>query len=103
MQEYLQSRDLCAAVIQAVDLRHEPSRDDREMVRWLIEEQMPFCLVATKADKLAPTKRQAALRDIAAALELPGTQPKTTWSSQTGEGRTELLAWIAGVLERLEG
>jgi len=73
------------------------------MVRWLREEQMPFCLIATKADKLAPTKRGPALRAIARELELPATQPMTLWSSETGEGRAELLAWVASALADAQG
>jgi len=103
MQEYLQSRRQCVGILQAVDIRHSPSKEDREMVRWLREEQMPFCLIATKADKLAPTKRGPALRAIARELELPATQPMTLWSSETGEGRAELLAWVASALADAQG
>ena len=64
------------------------------MVQWLRDENLPFCLVATKMDKLRQSERQPALRAIAGALELPGAQPFVPYSSQTGEGRAALLAWI---------
>jgi GTP-binding protein len=99
MQEYLQTRRELAAVVQLVDSRHEPSREDREMVRWLRDEHMPFCLVATKADKLAPTKRAPALRSLARALELPETHPAVAYSSETGDGRTALLSWIGQAVD----
>lgn len=99
MQQYLRTRRQLVAVVQLVDLRHLPSREDREMVEWLRTEQLPFCLVATKADKLAPTKRQDALRASAGALELPRTQPLLTYSSKMGEGRPALLAWMGQVLD----
>ena len=98
MQDYLRTRRQLTAVIQLLDSRHLPSREDREMVQWLRGEELPFCLVATKMDKLSPTKRQPALRAIAGALELPGTQPLLPYSSYTGEGREALLAWIEHVL-----
>ena len=94
MQDYLRTRRQLVAVIQLVDSRHAPSREDREMVQWLRDENLPFCLVATKMDKLRQSERQPALRAIAGALELPGTQPFVPYSSQTGEGRAALLAWI---------
>jgi GTP-binding protein len=56
---------------------------------------MPFCLVATKMDKLRQGERQPALRRIAQALKSPLSQPLVPYSSETGEGRKELLAWIA--------
>ena len=99
MQQYLRTRQQIVAVIQLVDSRHLPSRDDREMVQWLREEHMPFCVVATKMDKLSQNERQPALRKIAGALELPRTQPIVPYSSPKGEGRAALLAWIERVLE----
>jgi GTP-binding protein len=99
MQGYLRTRRQLVAIIQLVDSRHVPSREDREMVQWLRDEQLPFCLVATKMDKLRQGERQAALRAIAGALELPGTQPLVPYSSHTGEGRDALLAWIGQALD----
>jgi len=103
MQEYLRTRRQLVAVVQLVDSRHEPSREDREMVQWLRLEQMPFCLVASKIDKLGQTKRPPALRAITAALELPPDQPLVPYSSHTGEGRAALLAWIGQALDAAAG
>ena len=99
MQEYLRERRQLKAMIQLVDSRHEPSREDREMVQWLQDEAMPFVLVATKIDKLRAGQRQTALRAITRALELPASQPIVQHSSETGDGRSELLAWIGRTLE----
>lgn len=98
MQEYLRQRRQLKAMIQLVDSRHEPSREDREMVRWLMDEALPFCLVATKIDKLRPGQRLTALRTITRVLELPASQPVVQHSSETGDGRGELLAWIGETL-----
>jgi len=102
MQQYLQKRLQLAAVVQLVDSRHAPSREDREMVQWLCDEGMPFCLVATKCDKLAPTKRTPAVRAIARELELPESHPMVAHSSETGDGRKELLGWIGAVVDAAE-
>lgn len=98
MQEYLRKRRQLAALIQLVDSRHEPSREDHGMVEWLRTEGMPFCLVATKIDKLGQTKRPPALRAIRVALDLPESQPLVPYSSHTGEGRDALLHWVGEVL-----
>lgn len=103
MQDYLRKREQLVAVAQLVDSRHEPSREDHGMVRWLLGEQMPFCLVATKIDKLGSSKRESTLRAIARSLELPDTQPMLGYSSETGEGRDQLLAWIEMALEAAAG
>lgn len=103
MQEYLHTRGQLAGIIQLVDSRHEPSREDREMVKWLRFEELPFCLVASKIDKLGQSKRPPALRAIMDALELSPTQPLVSYSSQTGEGRGALLAWMGDTLETESG
>jgi GTP-binding protein len=102
MQQYLRTRRQLVAVVQLADCRHSPSREDREMVQWLNDEQMPFCLVATKSDKLAPTKRAPAVRAIARELELPESHPMVAYSSETGDGRKELLGWIGAVVDAAE-
>lgn len=99
MQEYLRTRRQLTAIIQLVDSRHPPSREDREMVQWLRDEALPFCLVVTKMDKLRQGERKPALRVITSALELPATQVVVPYSSQTGEGRDAVLAWMASVLD----
>ncbi len=101
MRSYLGTREQLGAVVQLVDSRHVPSREDREMVQWLRDEELPFCLVATKMDKLRQGQREPALRAIVEALELPASQPLVPYSSNTGEGRGELLAWIGYVLDNL--
>ena len=102
MQQYLRTRRQLVAVVQLVDCRHDPSREDREMVQWLRDEQMPFCLVATKTDKLATSKRAPALRAIARELELPESHPMVAYSSETGDGRLELLRWIGQTVDEAE-
>lgn len=101
MQGYLRKRRQLVGVIQLVDARHVPSSEDREMICWLRDERMSFCLAATKVDKLGPSKRAPALRVIARDLELVEAQPIVAYSSHTGEGRPALLAWIGHTLDAL--
>jgi len=98
MQAYLRHREQLCAVVQLLDARHEPSRDDREMIQWLRDEKLRFCLVPTKMDKLRSGQRRAALEAILSALQLPGDQPLVPYSSQTGEGREALLGWLEDAL-----
>jgi GTP-binding protein len=99
MQQYLRTRRQLVAVVQLVDCRHDPSREDREMVQWLKDEELPFVLVATKSDKLATTKRDPAARALARSLQLPAEHPAIAYSSETGDGRLALLSWVGKALE----
>ncbi len=90
-------RDL-RLVVQLIDMRHAPSADDLASINRLIDEEIPFIIVFTKADKLNKTER--AKRMAAFAEEIPCFEDihAIPFSSQTGEGQEilrDLLAEIA--------
>ena len=86
-------RDL-ALVFQLVDFRHPPTADDLLMINFLIDSEIPFIVVLTKADKLS--KNQRAERRAALMSELPCAEDITIieFSAQTGEGTDEIRAII---------
>lgn len=93
-----ESRDL-RLVVQLLDFRHAPSADDRQMIEFLTERELPFLIVLTKADKLSKTERarQAAqfeewFSDLEGLTLLP-------FSASTGEGREQLLSILTEVTE----
>ena len=99
MQGYLRQRRQLVGVLQLVDSRHPPSRQDCEMVEWLLAEKLAFCLVTTKTDKLQAGERRQALAGIARDLRVPAALPFVPFSSQSREGVKELGAWLAQTLE----
>ena len=86
-------RDL-ALVFQLIDFRHPPTADDIMMVNFLIDSEIPFVVVLTKADKLS--KKQREERRAALLTELPCAEDITVieFSAQTGEGRDEICSII---------
>ncbi len=77
-------------VVQLVDIRHTPSKDDYQMLEYMVDREIPFVVVLTKADKLNKTERArrlAALEQELAAYEGVFTLP---FSSSNGEGTEEL-------------
>jgi GTP-binding protein len=82
-------RDI-ALVFSLIDMRHPPTADDKGMVDFLIDCQLPFICILTKADKLSKTQR--AERMAAIRSELPCGEQITLipFSSQTGEGVEEV-------------
>lgn len=96
MQNYFATtRDLCH-VFHLVDIRHEPSAEDREMNLFLRQADIPFTIVATKADKIS---RGARLKHIAPICRALAVQPwqVLVFSSEDGTGRDELLERIEAV------
>ena len=53
---YLKKRENIALVVMLVDIRHKPSNDDKLMYEYLINSDLNFIIVPTKADKLPITK-----------------------------------------------
>ncbi len=83
-----------------IDIRHAPTAEDRQMFRWLLYYGVPFTLVATKADKLAKSKRQQAANAAAKALGAPPYA--IPFSTETGDGRDALLTRIGQILQDSE-
>ena len=96
MQNYFaQTEDLCH-VFHLVDIRHEPTQEDREMNLFLRQAGIPFSVVATKADKIS---RGARLKYIAPICRALAVQPWQVlpFSAEDGTGRDELLERIEQV------
>lgn len=94
MNDYFSRAETLKLALHLVDIRHEPSAQDREMNAFLYQTGLPFLVVATKADKLSRAQRQRQLLPIARALAV---QPWEIipFSSQTGEGREALVRAIS--------
>lgn len=90
MQGYFAATRHLRLVLQLVDIRHEPTRDDIDMVGFLRAAGVPFQVIATKADKVSRGARMKHIAPICRALQ---KQPWEVlpWSSDTGEGRDALL------------
>lgn len=94
VESYLNSREELAAIVQLVDSRHPPTRDDIQMYEWIRHYQVPSLIAVTKVDKIARGKRAAALRSVQEMLEPDETTPVVFFSGETGEGSKELLGWM---------
>lgn len=78
-----------------LDIRHAPTQDDLQMFRYLIYYGIPYTLVATKADKIAKSKRRQEANKRAKELGAPPFA--IPFSSETGEGKTDLLNRIGQI------
>ena len=95
MEGYLSSGRV-SHIYMLIDIRHEPTAHDRQMFGYIIYYGIPYTLIATKADKLAKSKRRQAAN---AAAKLLGAPPyAVAFSSETGDGREELLERIDAVV-----
>ena len=82
--------DLLKLVIQLVDSRIGPTKDDEMMLDFMNQSEIPYIIVATKSDKLNATERKKSIELISQnAYILPDT-PVIYFSSLKNEGKNEL-------------
>ncbi|SEM01565.1 ribosome biogenesis GTP-binding protein YihA/YsxC [Paenibacillus sp. OK003] len=90
MEKYLLGREELKLVMQMVDMRHEPSKDDMMMNEWLRHHGLPLVVVATKMDKIPKTRRAKHIKVIKEALDLRPGDLFVPFSSEEGLGKEEL-------------
>ena len=99
IENYLGRRENLVQVIQLVDARHNPSADDIMMFDWIKSYNYEPFVIATKLDKLKKSEREAKLTAIYEALQLNEASVLVPFSSETREGREDVLELIDFVLE----
>lgn len=87
--------DRIRLVVQLIDSRVGPTRDDETMLDYLIRTGVPFLAVATKCDKLNATERRAAEERFRSHPLIPSDVPVVFASSQNGAGKAEIWQQIA--------
>ncbi len=99
METYFQSRQGLVKVIQLVDIRHAPSRQDVEMYQYLRHYGLDGLVVATKADKVSRNEMQKCIRQIRGTLNLSQEDRVIPVSSLKRTGQEELLSEMEALLE----
>jgi len=96
IRDYLVNRENLMNTFILIDSRHEPQQSDLEFLRWFGENELPFALLFTKADKLGTNKLKNNIHTYQNRLqqeweELPFS---IITSSKTNKGKIELLDFI---------
>ncbi|MFA4948445.1 MAG: ribosome biogenesis GTP-binding protein YihA/YsxC [Candidatus Krumholzibacteriia bacterium] len=113
---YIDERSALAGVVQLVDARHAPSKEDVERIEHIAGSERPFIVVFTKVDKISNADRFRAVREFNESVEgiariaaidkrdvgeepaaggsVGAAAPALFFSAKTGEGREDLWRWI---------
>jgi GTP-binding protein len=94
IESYLRRTTQLRGIVLLLDIRREPSDDDRAMLDFLAEVEVPTIVALTKTDKLSKAGARERAGEISRVLALE-TDQVIPFSAQTGEGRVELLEAIA--------
>ena len=99
MEQYLSSGRV-QHLFLLIDIRHAPTAEDRQMFEWVLYYGLPFTLIATKADKIAKSKRRQAATQAAKLLGAPPAA--IPYSSESGDGKEAVLERIGQILQDCE-
>ncbi len=99
IEGYLSSDRDIRLVFMLVDMRHAPTKDDVQMIDYLIDTEMPFVLVLTKADKLNKTERAKRLEAFKNEIPCFEDIHVIPFSSQTFEGVEELRQIVEDIAD----
>ncbi|HEX5970924.1 MAG TPA: ribosome biogenesis GTP-binding protein YihA/YsxC [Gemmatimonadaceae bacterium] len=98
IEGYLRRSAALRGVVQLLDVRHDPTEDDRQMLDFLAELETPTVVVLTKIDKLSAGAAAKRLREIGELLHLDADQ-MIPFSAVTGAGRDELAEALVSLVE----
>lgn len=94
IERYLQTSKKLKAVFLLIDIRHEPSANDKQMYEWMVYQGYAPIIIATKLDKI---KRSQVQKNVKAIREGLQVQPGTIiipFSAETKQGRDEIWELI---------
>ncbi len=99
VENYLHRSKMLKAVFLLIDIRHEPSGNDRMMYAWILEQGFKPVIIATKSDKINRSQIQKHVKMIKTGLK---TEPDTIvipYSGQSMQGREEIYGLLDRYLE----
>ena len=91
---YLTKRENLCGVIQLVDLRHPPTKDDINMYEWLMHMHKDVLIVATKCDKISKGQWLKHIKQVREGLKADKEQKIIAFSAETGQGVEEVHQWV---------
>lgn len=94
IENYLHASKDLKAVFLLIDIRHEPSANDKMMYDWIIHNGYEPIIIATKLDKLKRSQVQKNVKMIKEGLKLRPGSTIIPFSSVTKQGREEIWALI---------
>lgn len=94
IERYLNTSPMLKAVFLLIDIRHEPTANDKNMYDWIIHNGFQPIIIATKVDKIKRSQVQKQLKLIRTGLDVVEGTPLIPFSAETKQGRDEIWELI---------
>ena len=100
IEDYLHRSKQLKAVFLLIDIRHEPSGNDKIMYDWIVKQGYDPVIIATKLDKINRSQIQKQVKLIKTALKVKPDTVVIPFSAQTKQGREEIYQIIDTIIEQ---
>jgi len=97
IESYFDASEKLHFTFLLLDIRHKPSADDTQMLNFLYQKQLPFAVIATKADKLSKAGQGTAISQLASATGLGIDNIIVV--DHNGYGRGKILEKVEGIIK----
>lgn len=98
IERYLHSSKQLRAVFLLIDIRHEPSANDKQMYDWINAQGYEPVIIATKLDKIKRSQIDKQLKIVRTGLGAPVSSVLLPYSALTKQGRDEIYEYIQTLL-----
>lgn len=102
VEKYLHSSTQLKAVFLLIDIRHEPSANDRNMYQWILSNGFHPIIIATKLDKINRSQKDKQIKLIKSALEAEKDTIVLPFSAASKQGRDEIYEVIDQISENCD-
>ena len=100
IEKYLHTSKVLQAVFLLIDIRHEPSANDKQMYDWIMSNGFHPIIIATKLDKIKRSQVQKQIKLVKQGLGVDSDTIIIPFSSETKQGREETYELIDKLLEQ---
>ena len=100
LERYLHQSKQLRVVFLLIDIRHDPSANDKQMYDWIVHQGFEPVIIATKLDKIKRSQVQKQLKAIRTGLNTKATI--IPFSAETKQGREEIWDFLENILQMEE-
>ncbi len=102
IERYLKTSKQLKIIFLLIDIRHEPSTNDKNMYEWILYNGYQPVIIATKLDKIKRSQVDKHIKVIRLGLNVCKDSKIIPFSAETKQGRDEILDLVEGYLEKDE-
>ena len=99
IENYLKKSRQLRCVFLLVDIRHEPSANDKQMYDWVVHNGYRPVIIATKLDKIKRSQIQKQIKTVRTGLGIGADVTVIPFSAETKQGREEIWTLIEHLTE----